>query len=850
MYFTLASVKSKPFTGTRMKPRPLVACAALAFTPAFGAEAFVNSLGLRMVPLAPGTYVRGESNPTPAKPFDVAPYLTHGDWDEHPSHRVTLTQPFFLAETEVTAEQFRQFRRDYTGNEATAPYAAGISWDEAVAFCAWLSQREGRTYRLPTEAEWEYAARAGTTTLFHSGDQPPQPETANAWGLRNMHTGVAEWCSDWHGEYPAGAVTDPVGPAGGWARVVRGGGLDKATPFYARSANRAGMPPNYPPLPLEQIRRLSAGEAATAHQPDGVGQQRQGEFRSEFLYKAFTRAVLNNQGNHSIGIRLACGPAPRTAPTAAAVSFAQLGVRQAGPPAAIGPAPTQPWFRKRHLLPTPPENTAPEKLRTFRALGWPRGFLRHMHSPGLEVAGNGDVIFISFTAVSETDPDVALLTTRLRFGADQWDPPDLFLDLPDVDDHAPMLWNDAGRLWFFFGSNKLDAGFPFQWTTSDDHGATWSPVQFPVFVTPVGGHSAQPINNAFRDRTGRIYVASDAIGPESVLWQSDDHGRTWRDPGGRSGGRHTTFALLRDGRILGLGGKSSNIDGYMPRSISRDGGRTYEVTRTPFAHLGSNQRPTLVRLASGRLFVAGDFQSEKGVQPEGITERGAYVALSDDEGETWKIRRLPGTQPHERADRAAQMRGDTLGYAVARQAPNGIIHLIATMTNPCLHYELNEAWILHGENPAGDDAALRSNSATAIRELREHVEHDALGRPVLRYHGGIGNDGRFLLHGPVAWLLPDGRPRRTATYELGRLSGREKFHAADGTLLWTRDHRADGVTEWINYWPDGTVRTRSLWRDAHAEGPATLHAPDGREVYRVEFQRGIPGRETGDPGEL
>lgn len=806
---------------------------------------------MRMLPVAPGEFLRGEANATPPKTFKVASYLQRGDWDEHPTHRVRLTQPFFMAEVEVTAEQFRQFRSSHAGNPDTAPFAAGISWEDAVAFCEWLSRKEGRPYRLPTEAEWEYAARAGTTGLFHSGDTPPAPDTANAWGFKNMHTGVSEWCGDWHGEYPLGAQSDPVGPRDGWAKVIRGGGLDKLTPFYARSANRAGAPPNFPPRPLETIRELSTGHVPTGQDPQGRGQAREGGYQSEFLYKNFTRSVLNNQGNHHIGFRVVSAPAPTTPPTEPHRSFAQHGVRQAGPAASIGPAPTQPWFRKRYLLPTPPENTEPRLLQTFRALGWPRGFLGHMHSPGLEAASNGDLLFISFTAISETDPDVALLITRLRFGADEWDQPDLFMDLPDIDDHAPMLWNDAGRLWFFFGSNKLDSGFPFQWTTSDDHGATWSPIQFPLFTTPVGGHSAQPINNAFRDPSGRIYVASDAIGPESVLWQSDDNGQTWRDPGGRSGGRHTTFALLKDGRILGLGGKSSNIEGFMPRSISADGGKTFTVSKTPFAHLGSNQRPTLIRLASGRLFMAGDLQSEKGVQPAGITERGAYVALSDDEGETWTWRVLPGTQRHERPDRAAQMGGDTLGYSVARQAPNGVIHLIATMTSPCLHYELNETWILTGTPKQGvpSDTELRANSATAIRDVRRYVEHDASGRLTQEYSGGIGNDGRFLLHGTSKWHHPDGRVQREANYEFGRLRGTEQFYDVHGRLQWTREHAPDDTFVWTNYWPDGKVRTRSTWRDLHAEGTAILNDPSGREIYRVEFERGIPVRETGSPGE-
>jgi hypothetical protein len=268
--------------------------------------------------------------------------------------------------------------------------------------------------------------------------------------------------------------------------------LDQKKPFYARSANRAGAPPNFPPVPLEEIRSLSAGEATTAHDPEGVGQKRKGDYKSEFLYKSFTRSVLDNQGNHGIGFRVVCAPEGPTAPSPAFVSLTQSGVHQAGPAPSTGPVVSRPWFRKRFLLPTPPENTEPEHFNSFRALGWHRSFLSHMHSPGLEVASNGDVIFVAFSAVSETDPDVTLMSTRFRFGADQWDPPDFLLDQPDIDDTSPMMWNDSGRLWLFFGANKLDSGFPFQWVTSDDHGATWSPIQFPIFTTPVGGHSAQP----------------------------------------------------------------------------------------------------------------------------------------------------------------------------------------------------------------------------------------------------------------------------------------------------------------------------------------------------------------------
>ena len=822
-----------------------------------------NSVGMRLLPIKPGAFAMGESQGTPKTVFGQAEYLARGDWDEHPVHEVAITYPFLIAETEVTIEQFRMFRANYRGAGDFAPSASGMSWDEAVAYCQWLSQKEGKPYRLPTEAEWEYVCRAGTISWYSSGgDKPPAPGTANAWGVKNMHTGVAEWCHDWHGEYPATSQVDPVGPATGVARGVRGGGLDKLTPFYARAANRAGAPPNFPPRSVEEMATmiqpvmLGANDGKTAApdaRPGDVAAP--GAFKSVMLYGNFVRSTPNQQGQHPIGFRVVCAPLPGTAPTAGHSAYSNLGVAQTGPAASIGPAPSRPWFRKRYWLPTPPENTPPAQLAALRALGLHRATLRHNHSPALEVAPNGDVIAVIYTAVSETDPDVALITTRLRFGADQWDPPDLFLDLPDIDDHAPMLWNDAGELWLVWGANKLDSGFPFQWVKSRDNGATWSGVHLPLFTTPVGGYSAQPVTNAFRatgaQNNGRIYIASDAVGPQSVLWQSDDNGATWRDPVGRSGGRHTAFVELRDGRILGMGGKSSQIDNFMPRSISSDGGRTWTISKTPFCWLGSNQRPALLRLASGRLFFAGDLENEKGSQPAGFTEHGAVVALSDDDGETWRMRKLPGTQPHETPARAKQMGGDTLGYTVARQAPNGVIHLLATMTEPCLHYEFNEDWILRGDEQiaAAGDAVLRRNTATQVRDVREFVERDTEGRVRLRYSGGIANDGRFLLHGPCVWLLADGHSRREAYYTLGALSGRETFRDGSGNLTWTREHRADGSTEFVTYWPNGAARTRSTWRDLHAERIALLFAPDGREQMRVELEHGRVKSITGNTAE-
>src|SRR5262249_17324726 len=134
----------------------------------------------------------------------------------------TISKPFFISDTEVTEEQYRQFDPGYQRNDRFSPWATGVNWNDAVAFCQWLGKKEGQPYRLPTEAEWEFAARAG------------------------MASHVAQWVHDWHGMYPAAAQTDPVGPENGSVRVIRGGGFGaKPAPYYTRPANRAGLPPDY-----------------------------------------------------------------------------------------------------------------------------------------------------------------------------------------------------------------------------------------------------------------------------------------------------------------------------------------------------------------------------------------------------------------------------------------------------------------------------------------------------------------------------------------------------------------------------------------------------------------------------
>ena len=411
-----------------------------------------------------------------------------------------------------------------------------------------------------------------------------------------------------------------------------------------------------------------------------------------------------------------------------------------------------------------------------------------------------------------------------------------FVDFPGANDHAPMLFTEGGTVRLCWGSPALPGGFPFQWIESKDSGATWSEVRFPHFQNAPGPHSRQPINTGFRAPDGTLHIASDAEGATSVLWSSDDNGQTWHDPGSRSAGRHTTYCLLKDGGILGMGGKNSNIEGFMPAVVSHDGGKTWEKKKTIFPALGSNQRPSVLRLQSGRLFFAGDYQDIKGLQPTGVSQRGCYAALSDDDGQTWHLKKLQGTQPHEEPK---NLKGaDTLGYSAAAQAPNGMIHLIVTMTRPCLHFELNEAWILAPDAASPGDIELMTSAASQVTHKQEFTERFSDGKARLEWAGGVANDGRFLLHGRERWFYSNGKKQYEATYQLGHRVGREAHWSADGEMDWQWRHSKEGTSVWTQYWPNGRRKAESHWRGRFADGLATCWNVNGREVSRVQFKLG------------
>ena len=250
----------------------------------------LNSVGMKLAYIPAGEFIMGGNRSARELAEDFGRDAEFYE-REHPLHEVKITRPFLMGTCHVTRGQFADFVRatEYRTDAEREGWSYGwsdtgwgridgliwrgrdgqnrqdddhpvvcVSWNDAVAFCQWLSRKEDRHYRLPTEAEWEYTCRAGTKTEFPWGDDPEAgvgwancaDQTGkerypsfdafnwrdgwvytspvgsfkpNAWGLYDMVGNAWQWCADWNGPYPTKRAVDPTGPAQGLVRITRGG---------------------------------------------------------------------------------------------------------------------------------------------------------------------------------------------------------------------------------------------------------------------------------------------------------------------------------------------------------------------------------------------------------------------------------------------------------------------------------------------------------------------------------------------------------------------------------------------------------------------------------------------------
>lgn len=697
-----------------------------------------NSIGMQMKSIPAGTFQMGQAD---REKSYMNPWSeekdTGADWDESPVRQVTITKPFLMEATEVTNAQYEQFdpkhkRPKHVSAEDNAA-VVDVSWDDATAFCKWLSAKEGKNYRLPTEAEWEYACRAGTTTLFNTGDKLPDgyqqmtpdfegfPQffptaqemkagvtaaidravasgqtqvggmpsyyrmakhaslltgqgPANAWGLYGMHGNAEEWCLDWYAPYDPSQTTDPVGPVDGDFRVIRGGAWSQLARLL-RSANRLSMEP-------------------------------------------WVR-------NEKIGFRVVqADPAPT--PTVAAL------------PVPPSPNPPLPAPENKSVDMTQPFFAGPARYVNIPDNSHGPLFTRHNHDAGITVFPSGDVFIIDYTTDTEFGHELAVASTRLPYGASAFTPPVLFWQCADVNNHGPALFVDKNGTIFHFNGNRAMPGSIVR--TSTDNGMTWShPIQI--------NDDIQPNESNIETRDGRILETCDSIYDNAgTVTESDDGGKTWKKlsdesvkpvyvPGGTGtviAGIHVGLIERKDGSLWALGridkqDRAALFDFKLPVSISTDGGKTWTYSKSSvFSDITSGQRFTLKRLKEGPLLLCtytDDFAHHTATgavtgakpesemhglpfrQPDGTTKTGygLVAALSYDDGATWPVMRLvtpvqPGGNPMDiqstdgGAWKIDATHAEPHGYLASCQGPDGRIHLISSRN----YYVFNLAWLTQG----------------------------------------------------------------------------------------------------------------------------------------------------------
>ena len=755
---------------------------------------FKNNQGMNMLKVAAGSFLMGGGDEV-------------NNHDALPIHQVTLTQDYYIAQEPVTVEQFFAFIKEKYGRilpyEQYQGYILGVSYEEAAEYVEWLSRNEGQSYNLPTEAQWEYATR--------------QSDIIPVDRMCDMH--IREWCYDWYASYSDDASENPAGPVNGSLRCVRGGYLDN--------------PKKYNKFPLEPFYRCAL--------PAG--------------YKHNEKDNYNDFGKHPIGFRVVLGGEPK--PKGLQLPFfLSVGVRQetedyrlASPNANI------PYFRKRYLFPIPPDNCTAQEIR---ATGFPNSFRHHHHSPGFTNAQNGDLLYSVYSTYREYDAESGLVGCRFRVGEDQWGMPDVFLNAVGVNDHAPMFHTDKdGVIYHFWGWPQLDHAYPFQYVVSKDNGETWSDVQFPLFTEKAEYVCEQPVNTGIDATDGTFYLAADAsanvsmddtgvqkLGASSVLWRSRDGKKTWENPKSRTAGRHTTAVELKDGSILALGGKNSDIEGYMPGAITTNGGDTYKVFKTCFPAMNSGQRPSVLRLGSGKLVMCGDYQTKNNVKPADMQDKlGSYVAWSEDEGVSWTFKLLWGTQNRKKTP---NMFGNasTIGYSVMKQSPDGLIHIVCSNVQPLLHLCFNEAWLLDEEGQEPDESELMTSKATRlVTPRKEYVEYYADGKRKCLYHGGIADDGRFLLDGTETFWYPDGTVVWEADYYLGRRVGTFIYFDYQGNpvkRITYPDNKKENLEECFEtFWSKtDKIRTKAFFKNRKADGEAYLYDKEGNVISKAVFKDG------------
>lgn len=607
----------------------------------------------------------------PAGTFYMGNQYDTGWSDEQPVHPVTLSYSFRMGVTEVTNAQYEAFRpehKQWRGKNNVSreddEAVVNVSYQDAVDYCEWLSRREGKHYRLPTEAEWEYACRAGTYTRYYTGDGLPSSmcrnqviardyeaislkvgqTPPNAFGLYDMHGNVEEWCADWYAPYPATAQTDPAGPADGEFRVTRGG---------------------------------------SHHTP------------TDYLGSAVRMAMLPDDKHSLTGFRVVeCDITPRPVQTDRNRPFFLEPIPFVVPPT----DPKVPFYSHNHQP----------------SITWcDNGDLLAVWFSANQENNREMVVLASRLRPSAQSWEPATVFYKVP-GRNMTG--------------TSLFNNGKGTLFHLNGVEAAGdwQNLMMVQRTSTDNGLTWSKAciiapEHSKRHQVISGTIQTPDGVMIQ-----LCDAGPGNHDGAAIHVSHDGGETWNDPWDgaplpdfQEGGKGTTIAgihagivCLKDGSLLTLGrGNGIEKDGkkYMPMSRSDDMGKTWTYSASPFTAIDGGQRLVLLRLQEGPILLVsftdhpqrtpkahrGMTFTGKDGQP--FTGYGMFAALSYDEGKTWPVRKLL-TDGQNRVLYGGAWTGnfqmdathaEPRGYLAGTQSPDGTIHIVSSR----LHYRFNLKWM-------------------------------------------------------------------------------------------------------------------------------------------------------------
>jgi len=683
-------------------------------------DEYVNFIGMKFTRVQPGSFLMGVGKtPLPIELTNQRGTQPEGDFDEKPNHTVEITEPFYVGIHEVTNFQYELFDpehkklrgKDEGLSKEDDEAVINVNWYEAQAYCQWLSDKEGVPYRLPTEAEWEYACRAGTTTPYHTGNTLPdsflknatmavkaEPVplhvgkiSPNAWGIYDMHGNVEEWCYDWYGPYRKDKQIDPIGYVSGDFKVTRGGSHATHV-YYLRSANRLGTVPE--------------------------------------------------DKHWLIGFRVVIAEMPKTKPLPLPeVPLNQQNVVQRDKELiGKGPDPDKAYFKGPRQFVKIPKEAESGPL-----------FAGHNHCPAIVECPNGDLLTIWYTGIGERERNLAVAASRLVYGTDQWQPASPFWDPPDRNDTALALWFDGKDTIYHFNSLSVASNWAMMavvMRTSADSGATWSRSRLIIPDHWYGRQLSEPV---FRARDESIVITVD--GPDT-LWMSRDEGLTWFNPGGDIPGNHCGVAQLDDGTIVAI--SRTKRTKTMPLSISTDNGKTFTYSDTEFPPVGGGQRAVLLRLKEGPLVMAGfgNIYGSTQFSPVMITSssgekiqvRELFTAVSFDGGKTWPYKRIvaPDAPPQhiEHTDGGATIlskrSSEHRGYLSICQGLDGVVHLISSRT----HYSFNLKWLLTPQPSPDPEFRVRHEVETFDGPAKFDLENWA---DYKAYKGSFNGRGQYII---------------------------------------------------------------------------------------------------------